>query len=118
MKRVRTAAPPSEEIEFFVGSGNVFADLGLPNAEELLAKSTLVIEISRSIEARRLTQAKAAVLLGLDQPKISRLLRGDFKGFSMQRLMTMLTRLGRDIDIVIGPTRRSNRPGRISVTIG
>lgn len=118
MKRTRTAAPPVEEVEFVIGSGNVFADLGLPNADELLAKSTMVIEIRRSIEARRLTQSKAADLLGVDQPKISRLLRGDFKGFSTQRLMTMLTSLGRDIEIVVGPSRRSNRIGRITVAVG
>lgn len=118
MKRARTAAPEEEKTEFFVSSGNVFADLGLPNPDELLAKSTLVIEISRSIEARRLTQSKAAELMGVDQPKISRLLRGDFKGFSMQRLMTMLTHLGRDIEIVVGPIRRTGRKGRLTVVVG
>ncbi len=119
MKRARTAAPATaeENVEFFVGSGNVFADLDLSNPDELLAKSTLVIEIRRSIESRRLTQSKAAELLGVDQPKISRLLRGDFKGFSMQRLMTMLTHLGRDIEIVVGPMRRSSRKGRITVVV-
>lgn len=120
MKRVREtpAAVPAEEIEFFIGSGNVFADLGLPNAEDLFARSTLVIELRRTIEARRLTQAKAAALMGVDQPKVSKLFRGDFKGFSTERLLTMLARLGRDIDIIVGPQRRSNRPGRINISTG
>ena len=106
----------AEEIEVFVGSGNVFADLGLPDAEELFAKSNLVIEIDRTIKARRLTQAKAAKLMGIDQPKVSKLLRGDLRGFSTHRIMDFLTRLGRDVEIVIGPARRAPRTGSIRVS--
>lgn len=113
MTRKKTV--PDEEVEFFVGSGNVFADLGLPDAEELFAKADLVIEIERTIRARRLTQARAAELMGIDQPKVSKLLRGDLKGFSTHRIMEFLALLGRDIDITVGPQRRSQRPGKITV---
>lgn len=112
----RKRSREAEAMEVFVGSGNVFADLDLPDAEELFAKSNLVIEIGRTIKARRLTQAKAAALMGIDQPKVSRLLRGDFKGFSTHRIMEFLTRLGRDVEIMIGPPMRSPRTGSIRVS--
>lgn len=106
----------AEEVEIVVGSGNVFADLGLPDAEELFAKANLVSEIDRTIQARRLTQATAAKLMGIDQPKVSKLLRGDLRGFSTHRIMEFLTRLGRDVEIVIGPARRAPRTGSIRVS--
>lgn len=115
MKRARIVEFEGEKIEVFVGSGNVYEDLGLPNSDELFAKGTLVIELQRTVESRRLTQAEAARLMGVDQPKVSRLFRGHFKGFSTQRLLTMLARLGRDIEITVGPQRRSQRPGRVTV---
>lgn len=108
--------PAAAEVEFFVGSGNVFADLGLPDAEELFAKANLVIEIDRTIQARRLTQAQAAKLMGIDQPKVSKLLRGDLRGYSTHRIMEFLTRLGHDVEIVIGPTKRAPRTGSIRVS--
>jgi len=79
------------------GSGNVFAEIGLPNPEERLAKADLAIRIAETIRARRLTQSPAAHLLRIDQPSISRLLRGQFSGFSTERLMHFLTLLGRDV---------------------
>jgi predicted XRE-type DNA-binding protein len=80
-------------------SGNVFADLDLPDAEERLVKSTLAIEIDRILTQRKLTQRAAAALLGIDQPKVSQLIRGRLDGYSTERLMGFLTTLGRDIDI-------------------
>jgi predicted XRE-type DNA-binding protein len=75
------------------GSDNVFADIGLPNPEERLAKADLAIRIAAAIRARRLTQARAARVLKIDQPKVSRLLRGQLSGFSTERLMHFLTLL-------------------------
>src|ERR1700730_4117889 len=94
------------------GSGNVFADLGLPNPEERLAKADLAIRIAGVIRARRLTQASAARILKIDQPKISRLL---LSGFSSERLMQFLTLLGRDVEIVIKTAPRSRRQGHLRV---
>jgi predicted XRE-type DNA-binding protein len=96
-------------IEVEEGSGNIFADLGLPNAEERLAKAGLAIRIAEVIRARRLTQASAARILKIDQPKVSRLLRGQLAGFSTDRLMQFLTLLGRDVEIVIKRSPRSRR---------
>ncbi len=102
-------------IEVEEGSGNVFADLGLPNPEERLAKAGLATRIAGVIRARRLTQASAARILKIDQPKISRLLRGQLSGFSTERLMQFLTLLGRDVEIVIKRAPRSRRQGHVRV---
>lgn len=83
------------------GSGNVFADLGLPNPEERLTKADLAMQITATIRTRRLTQAKSAALFGIDQPKISRLLSGQLSGFSTERLIHFLTLLGQDVVIVV-----------------
>lgn len=97
------------------GSGNVFADIGLPDPEERLAKANLAIRISEAIRARRLTQTRAAHILKIDQPKISRLLRGQLSGFSTERLLHFLTLLGRDIEITVKPAPRSRRQGHLRV---
>ena len=89
-------------------SGNVFADLGLKNPEELLAKAELVQRIADIIAERKLTQARAAKLLGIDQPKVSALLRGKLDGFSTDRLFRFLNALGRDVEIVIRPAKHSH----------
>jgi predicted XRE-type DNA-binding protein len=96
-------------------SGNVFADLGLPAPEERLAKAKLAAEIARVIAARRLTQRAAAALMGVDQPKVSHLLHGRLAGFSTDRLLTWLTALGRDVDIIVRRPRR-RRQGRLRVS--
>ncbi len=96
------------------GSGNVFADLGLPDAEAHLLKAELVTRVDTIIRQRGLKQVEAAKLLGLSQPDVSRLLRGSFEEFSMERLMRLLTALGRDVEIVIREPR-SQRQGRLSV---
>ena len=87
------------------GSGNVFADLGLPEAEAHLLKAELVTRIDKIIRQRGLKQVEAAKLLGLSQPDVSRLLRGSFEEFSMERLLRLLTALGRDVEIVIREPR-------------
>lgn len=96
-----------------VSSGNVFADLGLPDSEELLLKSQLVIELQRLIKLRKLTQSKAAEVTGVAQPDLSNLLKGKLRGFSVERLMLMLTTFGRDIDIVVRPASGSRKQGGI-----
>lgn len=96
-------------------TGNVFADLGLPAPEERLAKAKLAAEIARVIAARRLTQRAAAQLMGIDQPKVSHLLHGRLAGFSTDRLLTWLTALGRDVDIIVRTPRR-RRQGRLRVS--
>lgn len=95
-------------------SGNVFADLGWPDADTHLVKAALVVRIDEILRRRRLTQAQAAKLLGLSQPDVSRLLRGHFRDYSVERLLRLLTLLGRDVEIVIRKPR-SRRPGRLSV---
>lgn len=86
-------------------SGNVFADLSLKNPEELLAKAELVQRIADVIAERKLTQARAAKVLGVDQPKVSALLRGKLDGFSIDRLFRFLNALGRDVEITVRPAR-------------
>ncbi len=103
-----------EAIEIERGSGNVFADLGRPNAETHLLKAQLVARIDDAIRHRRLTQARAAKLLGLSQPDVSRLLRGDFRDYSLERLLRLLLILGRDVDILVGKPQ-ARRQGRLRV---
>lgn len=91
-------------VEVTVGSGNVFADLGLPDADKLKIKSGLTLEIAKAIRKHGLTQVEAAKRMGLTQPKVSGLLRGDFANFSERKLMDCLNRLGYDIEIRIRPT--------------
>ena len=94
-------------------SGNVFADLGYPNAEEAIAKSRLAQQIAEIIEKRHLTQA--ATLIGIDQPKISKLLRGQLREFSTDRLFRFLNALNQDVEIVIKSKPRSRRQATVSV---
>jgi predicted XRE-type DNA-binding protein len=89
------------EIEFEESSGNVFADLGLPDADELLLKAGLAHQITTILEERGLTQAEAARILGTQQPRISQLVRGSLGGFSLERLIRFLNALGRDVEIVV-----------------
>ena len=97
------------------GSGNVFADLGLPDAGEMLVKARLAAKIDEIIRSRRWTQQEAASVLGLTQPKLSNLLRGNFRGISETRMLDCLVRLGRDVRIVVGPARASRRVGSVEV---
>src|SRR5215813_1039806 len=105
----------AKPIEVHYGSDNVFADIGLPNPEEHLAKAELAWRITVAIRTRRLTQARAARLLKIDQPKISRLLRGQLSGFSTERLMHFLTLLGSDVEIIVRRPTKARRVGRVRV---
>lgn len=95
------------------GSTNVYADLGYADAAQMQRKSQLAAEIARTIKARRLTQQGAAELLGVDQSKISRITRGQFRGVSEGKLLELVTKLGHNVKIVVGPVRR--RAGKIEL---
>lgn len=97
------------------GSTNVYADLGLDNAEEMLVKAQLATKIGDIIKRRKLTQVQAADLLGITQPKLSGLLRGQFRGISEAKMLECLTRLGRDIEIVVKSAPRSRAEGHVTV---
>jgi predicted XRE-type DNA-binding protein len=111
----KRAKPKEEAIAIEPSSGNVFADLALPNPEELLAKANLVQRIIDIIAERKLTQARAATLLGIDQPKVSALMRGKLDGFSSDRLFRFLNALGQNVEIVIRPTSRAGAPASTKV---
>jgi predicted XRE-type DNA-binding protein len=98
-----------------VSSGNVFADLKLPDPEERQTKVQLAVAIQNEVTARNWSQAEAAAVLGINQPKVSALLKFRLEGFSVERLMTFLTALGNDIEITIKPRRRGQKLGRIVV---
>ncbi len=91
----------TKEISVQASRGNVFADLGLANPDEMLVKAELARKIDSIITKRQMTQAEAAELLGIDQPKISALMRGKLSGFSTVRLFRFLNALGRDVEIVV-----------------
>jgi len=105
----------NEETEVFTGSDNVFADLGLPDAEEMLAKAELVRQIVTVIGRRRLTQNQAAEILGIDQPKISAMVRGKLAGYSLERLIHFLNLLGRDVRIVVKAKPRNRQHAGLRV---
>lgn len=92
-------------VEVRRGSGNVFADLGLADAEKLKIKTGLVIEIRKAMKSRDLTQQEAAKRMGITQPKVSDMMRGDFANLSERKLMDCLTRLGYDIEIKVRPAK-------------
>jgi predicted XRE-type DNA-binding protein len=96
-------------------SGNVFADLGFVNPEQELLKSRLTLQIYRTIKERKFTQAQAGEILGIKQPHVSSLMRGQSGTFSVERLMDFLTALGHDIEIAVTPTRKEH--GRMSVSV-
>ncbi len=101
--------------DYIVGSGNVFEDLGHPRPAEALAKAELARKIGEVIAKRRLTQAAAAELLNLDQPKVSALVRGRLAGFSLDRLVRLLVLLGRDVEFVVKSRARTAGRARVLV---
>ncbi len=101
--------------EFSPSSGNVFADLNLPQADDLLAKAELAAKIIAEIQRRRMTQIQAAVALGIDQPKISALKQGKLSGFSIERLIRFLLLLGQDIEITVKGRAKSTATARLRV---
>jgi predicted XRE-type DNA-binding protein len=98
-------------------SGNVFADLKLPDAEEYMAKSELAVQIFKLIKHRRLTQTAAGKILGINQPKVSALLNGRLDGFSTDRLLRFLNALGCDVQIAVSAPH-PKKPGRVRVVAG
>jgi predicted XRE-type DNA-binding protein len=87
------------------GSGNVFADIGVPNADEHFVKAQLVFKIDSIMKDRRMRQVDAAGVLGIRQPDVSKMLRGEFRQFSVERLLRFLVALGQDVEIVVRPHR-------------
>jgi len=104
-------------IEYEIGSDNVFADLGFEDPSEDILKSDLVGEIAFLIKKKKLTQAQAAKILCVDQPRISSLLRGQLDLFSIEMLMHFLNDLGRDVEICVKPKPRSRKQAHLSVNI-
>ncbi len=105
----------TKKIPIYEGSGNVFADVGLHDPEEYLAKAELARQIINAVSARRLTQTQAATILGVGQPKISALRNGHLDGFSTDRLIRFLNVLGQDVRIVVTPKPRSRPRARLIV---
>ncbi len=103
----------AEDIEYTVGSGNVYADLGYEQPEEMQAKAELVFRLAHILEERGLTQTQAAEILGIPQPKVSALLRGHFAGFSLERIFRLLIALDNDVSIVVNP--KGEEHGHLSV---
>lgn len=99
------------------GSGNVYADLGYADSDGMLVKAQLAAKIAEIVRRRALTQTQAGEILGLTQPKVSALLKGHFRGISEHRLLECLTRLGRDVHIVIKPAPRSRTNGRLTLSV-
>ena len=104
-----------KKIEYEISGGNVFADIGLPNAEEHLVKAQLVFKIDGLLKKRGLKQTDAAKLFGVKQPDISKMLRGDFRQFSVERLMRFLVALGQDVEIVVKPHKGSRSSAQLRV---
>ena len=96
------------------GSGNIFAELGLPNAEEHQLKAALVVQLKRLMAEREITQTEAAKMVDMKQPDLSKVLRGHFKLVSVEKLMRMLTAFDQDVEITIKPHRKRGEAGRIT----
>jgi predicted XRE-type DNA-binding protein len=112
MKKKSTDALPIVEW----GSGNVFEDLGFKNPELHLVKATLVVELTKVIRKRKLSQREAAKILKVDQPKISALLKGRFTGFSTDRLIRLLVAAGQNVEIVVSPKTKTQRMAKMKVS--
>ena len=102
------------ETEVYISRGNIFADIELPDAEDLHLKANQVMELRRLIETRHLTQVVAAGLVGIKQADLSKLLRGGLRGYSVERLMRMLTAFDQDIEITVKPHGKAGEGGRIT----
>lgn len=104
----------ARKIKIEVGSGNIFADLGLPDADAHFLKAEIVSEIYRLANERKLSQAQAGKLMGISQPEVSRMFTGNFREYSIERLMGFLTTFNRDVEIVAKPHKKPGRCGRIT----
>ena len=107
--------PRKTRVDVEESSGNVFADLGLPNPEQELLKAELTLQIYKVLKTRKLTQMRAGKLLGIPQPHVSDLLNGRARAFSAERLMDFLAALGHDVEIRVKPTRKAH--GHVSVIV-
>lgn len=104
----------TRKVKVEMGSGNIFADLGLPDAEAHFLKAQIVSEIYRLTHERKLTQSQAGERMGISQPEVSRLFKGNFREYSVDRLMGFLTAFDRDIEIVVRPHKKAGKGGRIT----
>ena len=109
MNKVNKARAEIHEIK-----GNIFADLGLPDAEAHFLKAQIVAELYRLVTARKLNQSKAGTVMGITQPEVSRLFKGNFREYSVERLMEFLTGFDRDVDIIVKPRRKTGARGQIT----
>lgn len=112
---MKTTGKTAKKTSVSEGSGNVFADLGLPNADRELMKARLTLEIYRIIQDRGLTQTEAGKILGIPQPQVSALARDRSGSFSVGRLIDFLTALGQDVRITVAPARKQH--GQMSVVV-
>ena len=101
------------KVKVEASSGNIFADLGLPDADTHFLKAQIVSEIYRLTNKRKLTQAQAGKLLGISQPELSRMFKGNFREYSIDRLMGLLTSFDRDVEIVVKLHKKAGQAGRI-----
>jgi predicted XRE-type DNA-binding protein len=99
----------AKHIEVHESRGNIFADLGLPDADNHFLKAQIVAELYRLTNDRKLTQDKAGVLMGISQPEVSRLFKGNFREYSIERLMAFLTAFDRDVEIISRPRSRKSK---------
>lgn len=117
-KTKRRTRSKADDVRIEPSNGNVFADLGFVDAEEHVLKAEITLQIAQLIEKKGLTQSQAAARMKLDQPKVSRLLRGHFSGFSVDRLFAMLNRLGHSVEVRISAKERPPEKTRTRVSIG
>jgi predicted XRE-type DNA-binding protein len=103
----------TRKVKIEAGSDNIFADLGLPDADTHFLKAQIVAEIYRLINERKLTQAAAGKLMGISQPEVSRMFKGNFREYSIDRLMGLLTSFDRDVEIVVKLHKKTGKAGRI-----
>ena len=102
----------SKRVNVHESVGNIFADLGLPDADTHFLKAEIVAELYRLVNERKLTQAKAGSIMGISQPEVSRLFKGNFREYSIERLMAFLTAFDRDVEIVSRPRAKHTRKAK------
>jgi predicted XRE-type DNA-binding protein len=115
VKKRRAHAEEMADTRVEMGEGSIYEQLGYKEHKEMETKATLVMEITKAIRKKKITQTEAAEMLGISQPKLSGLLNGCFRGYSVERLMHFLTELGKDVDIIVRSKPR-NRKARVMVS--
>ena len=108
----------TRQMKVEAGSSNIFADLGLPDAGSHLLKAQIVSELYRLTMTKKMTQAQTGKRLGISQPEVSRLFKGHFREYSIERLMEFLISLDRDVEIIVRPRKRPGKVGRITFRAG